>query len=110
VNGLRFTFPATGVVTAASQVEAVARTLCSLPAFPDAPIVCPADFGISYDVQFSDGDDPRSPVEVHPSGCPDVLGLGRARWATPALWPILGAAMDMPRADQATFAGAAPTT
>ena len=116
LNPEHFSFPARTRGTKPALVRALAHALCSLPKMPAEVQACPADWGPTYNLQFSlpkatgsviVGGDLISPVSVGTTGCEVVQGLNGTRWATPSskLYPALGAAIGLRRATAATFAG-----
>lgn len=111
LNPETFTFPATVVVSSASQVQAAARALCALPVMPKGVFSCPMDLGVVYTLRFavSDGSSATQadPVTLDASGCETVRGLGATRWAAtaPGFWRLLGDAMGLRSASRETFAG-----
>ncbi len=109
-NHLKFVFPATEVVTSATQVQTVAKNLCALPQQSGA-VTCPMDNGVSYQLTFTEGSTKFSPVTAEASGCSVVKGLGKPRRAEPAttLWHALGLAIGIPHPDQHSFSGAQAT-
>ena len=114
-NHTQFTVPAQVTVTDASAVQSVAAALCALPVDPIATHSCPVDLGIAYQLWFSSGRSTAAPVTVEAGGCNDVTGLATKRTAlgTSGFWSALGAAMNVPDATRATFAGtrdSAPTS
>jgi hypothetical protein len=110
-NHLKFVFPATEVVTSATQVQTVAKNLCALPQQSGA-VTCPMDNGVSYQLTFTEGSTKFGPVTAEASGCSVVKGLGKPRRAEPAttLWHALGLAIGIPHPDQHSFSGAQATS
>jgi hypothetical protein len=111
LNHETFTFPATVKSTNTSRIRALAKALCALPVIPTGVIACPADLGVRYTLNFGSSTaktpSPINPVIVASTGCQFVTGISRTRWVerTPAFWPVLGAAIGLPRATEATFRG-----
>lgn len=105
-NHLKFVFPATNVVTSATQVQTVAKSLCALPQ-PAQRIACPMDNGVSYQLTFAEGSRRFAPVTADASGCGVVKGLGKPRRVDPptTLWQHLGLAIGIPHPDQNAFSG-----
>lgn len=106
-NHTQFAFPATEKVTSASQAQSVARSLCTLQQVPKGQAVCPADFGVTYQLTFADGSRHFPPVTVNAAGCELVRGLGATRRATTStvLWQRLGTAIGIPHPNRAAFTG-----
>ena len=109
-NQIRFTFPATVVVTDRAAVQAVARALCALPQMPSGTMFCPIDFGIIYHLVFTAGGRSFSVVSIDVGGCETVRGLGATRWLmkSPGFWHMLGMAMGLSKPGYATFRGSLP--
>lgn len=111
-NHIRFSFPARVIVDDETQVRVVAGGLCHLPLFPPGTFHCPADFGVDYQLHFSDAVRSYHPVTVEATGCEAVMGLGGSRrWVatSPRFWRILGSALGIRHADHSTFAGTMPS-
>ena len=113
-NTIAFTFPATFESRDKARVQALARALCALPKPPSATMYCTVDLGVRYSHHFWDylGNEAVARpiarvVVVDPWGCEFVTGLGSTRWTDtrPQLWSVLGAAIGLPHATRATFAG-----
>jgi hypothetical protein len=105
-NHPRFTFPATVTVTDAAQARTVARALCALgPA--RSHIACPADFGLTYRLDFTAAGRGLPPVTVRAGGCETVSGAGGIRWTmrSPAFWAVLGRAMGLANPGHQVFVG-----
>lgn len=94
----RFSFPRQIVVTHPQQARAVARAVCALPPMPRGVFACPADFGISYRLEFAAAGRHLAVVTVDPGGCERVVGTGPARWAekSPGFWRVLNQAAVVP--------------
>ena len=109
-NHMHFSFPTEVTVTSAIAVRAAAQALCALPKMPSGAISCPADFGIAYQFVFFASKPAFPTVELDPSGCQVVRGLGPTRWAvrSPHLWPALGSAMGLASPSYGTFRGNGP--
>ncbi len=109
-NHMRFSFPAEMIVHRASTVQAVARALCALPVIPKGPISCPAGFGVDYHFAFFAGERAFPAVDVDPSSCQSVRGIGSVRWVmrSPEFWPALGRALELSSSTYATFRGSGP--
>jgi hypothetical protein len=93
-NHFRFRFPRQIAVTRPQQARAVARAVCALPPMPRGVFACPADFGISYRLEFAAGGRRLAVVTVHPGGCELVTGAGQARWVEKShgFWTVLSRA------------------
>jgi hypothetical protein len=110
---MTFAFPAEVTVSNQTHVQSVARALCALPINPShASISCPADFGIVYDLTFSNKEETFPVVSLDPSGCQFVHGLVKAQWImkSPEFWHTLGFAMGIKGANNSTFRGQGPNT
>jgi hypothetical protein len=110
-NHQHFSFPARVAVSDAGQALSVARALCALQPEPGGAMSCPADFGVTYRLDFATGGRSLPPVTIDASGCEGVSGTGVARWTvhSPAFWGVLGAAMGLPHPGHAAFAGTMPS-
>jgi hypothetical protein len=88
---LRFHLPLQIVVTRPQAARAVARAVCALPRMPHGIFACPADFGISYRLEFAAAGRRLAVVTVDPGGCERVAGAGPARWAEKShgFWTVL---------------------
>lgn len=112
-NHIRFSFPATVTVADTAAVQVAAKAVCSLPPMPDTALHCPADLGITYHLSFLRESPPSQEVEtldmvvISATGCENLTGLGRARWAatSPHFWPDLGRAMALKHPSWTTFRG-----
>ena len=105
-----FTFPSKVMVNDSASARRVAEAVCALPRAPSR-IICPADFGISYALEFHLRSDPTIDlVEVESTGCRFVRGAGAGRWVetSPTFWTVLGTAVGLTNPDNATFAGTMP--
>lgn len=108
-NHLHFGFPAVTRLDDPAKARAVAAKLCSLPALPRVAVNCPADFGVSYRLEFTAGDRSYQPVIAAPGGCRKLAGLDGARQAVPAFWVTLGTAMGLAHPGDQAFAGMPPS-
>jgi hypothetical protein len=110
-NHLKFVFPATDMVTTATQVQTVAKSLCALPQ-QSGTVTCPMNNGVTYQLTFAEGSTRFSPVTAEASGCSVVKGLGQPRRAEPAtsLWQDLGLAIGIPHPSQNSFSGSQATS
>ena len=109
LNPETFSFPRVTEGTDPTAVRRAARALCALPVMPDRVQACPVDLGVRYTLRFSRGGGaahlPR-PVIVSAWGCRAVTGLGPTRVVTrAAVWTVIGAALGLRSATNATFAG-----
>jgi hypothetical protein len=109
-NHLKFVFPATELVTGATQVQTVAKSLCALPQ-QSGPVACPMNNGVTYQLTFAEGSTRFTPVTAEASGCSVVKGLGQPRRVEPAtsLWHDLGLAIGIPHPTQNSFSGSQAT-
>ena len=105
-NHEKFVFPATDMVTSASQVRAVATSLCGLPQSPGS-VACPMDNGVTYQFTFTEGSKKFAAITAEASGCGIVKGLGKPRRdvASSGLWQHLGLAIGIPHPDEESFSG-----
>jgi hypothetical protein len=106
----RFTFPAVVTVNSAAAARAVATAACALPLASTFPHSCPAEFAVSYQLDFAVRGEKGmggESIVLNPTGCELVTGLGAARMAglRPSFYRILGNAMGVKHAGQPTFAG-----
>jgi hypothetical protein len=94
----RFHFPRQIVVTRPQQARAVARAVCALPPMPRGIFACPADFGISYRLEFAAAGRRLAVVTADPGGCERVTGAGPVRWAEKShgFWTVLSRAAIAP--------------
>lgn len=107
----RFAFPAKEKASSAPQAQSVAHSLCGLQQVPRTAAVCPADFGVTYQLNFAAGTHHFAPVTMNPTGCDLVRGLGAPRAATSTtLWRTLGVAIGIPHPDKAAFSGTRATS
>lgn len=107
-NHTRFAFPARETVSDAAKAQAVAQSVCGLGQQPHTVArVCPADFGINYQLTFAAGSHRFTPVTVNATGCELVSGLGATRSAATSttFWRTLGTAIGIPEADNLAFRG-----
>ena len=73
-------------------IASVVRILCGLPNFPLGALSCPADFGISYALDFQASIGANQVVVAAPTGCPSLRGIGATRSVTGAFWDALATA------------------
>ena len=107
-NQFHFTFPGVVTVTSAAAAQAAGTAACALPDAPKGVQSCPAEFAISYRLffavrgEFGKGGEY---IDVNPTGCQLVTGLGTVREATthPAFYRLLGNAMGLKNANYLTF-------
>jgi hypothetical protein len=94
-NHLHFAFPAGITVSTPARARAVAKAVCGLPPAPRAPMSCPADLGLSYQLSFAAGTRRFPVVTAAAGGCGTVTGAGPARWTarSPGFWTVLSHAM-----------------
>ncbi len=106
-NPTTFSFPGVVSVVRASDARSVARALCALPLMPKGVFHCPSDIGPTYSLRFRAPTYSVTLVTLDPTGCEVVHGLPGIRWVatSPRFWRILGDAMHLHLAAQATFAG-----
>lgn len=92
MNHLSFTFPAVETVDSASKVQQLLAITCRLPHTPVGVQNCPADFGLTYALTFSESGIPKLQIKVHATGCKPITGIsGGTRVATPPFWTALAA-------------------
>ena len=109
-HGFQFTFPAVVSVTDAHAARAVASAACALAPLPTGIYECPAAFAVSYRLDFAIKGEKGmggEALELFPTGCPMVKGLGVARTPTARFYRILARAMGLSSGDSATFRGVA---
>jgi hypothetical protein len=110
-NHFRFTFPPRVVARSAARAKVVARAVCALPPMPSGVFSCPADWGLTYRLDFGAPGRRFTPVIVDPTGCEQVSGAGQGRWlegsGAKPFWPELGLAVGVADASQA-FGGCGP--
>jgi hypothetical protein len=107
-NQFVFTFPAVVTVTSASEARAVATSSCALPDVPSGVFHCPAAFAVSYQLDFAVKGEKGmggEAIDVYPTGCPMVKGLGPVRTPTSAFYQLLARAMALGNVGGATFRG-----
>lgn len=112
VNPISFSFPAKVTSRDKARIEALARSLCTLPPANQRD-QCLADWGTTYTLDFGYlpknalGGRPITPVVVDPTGCEFVTGLVGPRWAYARrrFWSDFGAAIGLHHATPMTFAG-----
>ena len=85
-------------VSPAQQARAVARAVCALPRMPRGVVACPADWGVSYRLEFAASGRRFGVVTVQAGGCRRVSGAGPPRWAvqSPGFWSALERAAAVP--------------
>jgi hypothetical protein len=107
VNPTTFTFRAYVAVKKPATAQSVARALCALPVMPRGTYHCPNDIGPTYWLYFSAHRVRVAKVSLDATGCETVQGVGGTRWIakSPNFWRVLGSAMNIASATQATFAG-----
>ncbi len=105
-NHPHFSFPATVTVSDAARARSVAQALCALAPEPRGVLSCPADFGITYRLDFAVAGRTLPPVTIRASGCEEVSGAGLAKAIRrPAFWGVLGTAMRLAHPGNAAFTG-----
>jgi hypothetical protein len=106
-NPTTFSFPRLVLVQRATLAQSVAVALCALPAGPSGMINCPADFGFDYRLSFTAPGYDVAYVSLDPTGCQWIKGIDPTRWVeqSPRFYRILGAAMGLDHANNATFRG-----
>jgi hypothetical protein len=74
---------------------------------PAGIFFCPLDLRVLYRLSFTADGRTLRPVTLDASGCEEVSGLGRVRWAarSPHFWHALGKAAGLRHATFQTFAG-----
>ncbi|MHB2029152.1 MAG: hypothetical protein ACYCPT_10085 [Acidimicrobiales bacterium] len=106
-----FTFPAVVTVTSASAAQTVAKAACALPDAPKGAQACPAEFAVSYHLVFAVRGEKGmggEAIDVNPTGCQSVTGLGTVREAMShlAFYRLLGNVMGLKNPNYLTFRGA----
>ncbi len=114
LNPERFSFARRVTSSDAMAVRALARALCALPVMPSGVFHCPADWGVTYRLAFSQGAGVTTgaspevrPVTVDATGCTQVTGLGATRrtLGRASFFRAFGAAIGLAHATAATFRG-----
>jgi hypothetical protein len=103
-----FTFPMVVNVTGASAARRVATSACALPDFPTGVFHCPASFAVSYHLVFAvQGEKGMGgeAIDLYPTGCPMVKGLGTVRTPTARFYRRLARAMRLVHYNGLTFRG-----
>lgn len=103
-----FTFPAVVTVPSASEARAVAAASCALPDVRSGVFHCPAALAVSYHLVFAVKGEKGmggEAIDVYPTGCPMVKGLGSVRTPTSAFYQLLARAMGLGSVGSATFRG-----
>ena len=97
-NHLRFRFPRRVTTSRPQQAQAVARAVCALPRMPRGTFACPADWGVSYRLEFAAAGRRFEVVTVDASGCQQISGAGPVRWLlrSPGFWTVLERATGVP--------------
>ena len=85
-------------VSPVQQARTVARAVCALPRMPRGAVACPADWGVSYQLEFAASGRRFGVVTVQAGGCRRVSGVGSPRWAvqSPGFWSALDRAAAVP--------------
>jgi hypothetical protein len=98
-NHLHFAFPAGITVSSPARARAVAGMVCGLPTVPHGAMSCPADWGVTYRLNFAAGSESFRVVTAGAGGCGVVTGAGPARWTArvPGFWTGLAHAMGISR-------------
>jgi hypothetical protein len=109
-NQFRFTFPTVVTVTSAKLAREVATSACGLPQVTHGVYYCPAEFAVSYKLDFVIRGEKGMGGEylvANPTGCELVTGLVTARSTAsrPGFYRLLGRAMGLQHAGRSTFAG-----
>ena len=103
-----FTFPAVVTVLSANEARAVAAASCALPDIAPGVFHCPAAFAVSYHLDFAVKGEKGmggEAIDVYPTGCPMVKGLGPVRTPTSAFYQRLARAMKLGNVGSSTFRG-----
>jgi hypothetical protein len=105
-----FAFPGVVTVTNSAAARTVATSACALPDAPKGAQACPAEFAVSYHLVFAVRGKKGAAgeaIDVNPSGCQSVTGLGPVREAIshPSFFRILGKAMGLRNGSYRTFVG-----
>lgn len=106
----RFTFRTVVTVTSAKLAQEVATSACGLPDVTGGVHSCPAEFAVSYKLDFAVRGEKGMGGEfivANPTGCELVTGLGTTRSTSlrPGFYRLLGKAMGLKNAGRSTFAG-----
>ena len=105
-----FTFPAVVTVASAAMAQDVASSACALPEVTKGVYHCPAEFAVSYTLDFAVRGEKGmggESIVANPTGCELVTGLGATRVCAlrPGFYRLLGRAIGIKRAERSTFAG-----
>jgi hypothetical protein len=107
-NQFQFTFPMVVNVSNARAARQVASSACALPDFPTGVFHCPAAFAVRYHLVFAVKGEKGmggEAIDLYPTGCPMVKGLGVVRTPRPSFYRRLARAMGLGRYDSVTFRG-----
>lgn len=79
-------------------VQELYSDILAMPSFPNGPIACPADFGVSYDLTFSSGKALILKAKAEATGCKGIrLSNGKSKWSMGKegdnFWSTLGKAL-----------------
>jgi len=105
-----FTFSTVVTVTSDKLAREVATSVCGLPHIAHGVYHCPAEFAVSYELDFAIRGEKGMGGELivaNPTGCELVTGLGTTRSTAlrPGFYRLLGKAMGLKHAGRVTFAG-----
>lgn len=108
-NQFKFTFPTVMTVNSASAARAVASSACALPDFPPGVLHCPAAFAVSYHLDFAVKGEKGmggEAIDLYPTGCPMVKGLGATRAPSSSFYRLLASATGLKNYSSLPFRGA----
>jgi hypothetical protein len=106
-----FTFPAVEIVTSANAARGVASAACALSDIPAAVYHCPTELAVSYQLEFAVNGEKGmggEAIDVYPTGCQRVAGLGATRVPTQSFYRLLAGVIGLTDYNSRTFEGTIP--
>jgi len=105
-----FDFPAQASSSDVPAVRQLARTICRLAPQRDGVFHCPADFGIDYQLRFLAARQELGSLQIDPSGCSVLKGLGAVLVPVSSFWDQLAGILHVAplRVNCDPFLGSAP--
>jgi hypothetical protein len=91
--------PFTATTTDSGRIAKLYHAFLTLPKFPTGVISCPADFGMQYQLAFTETNGAVLHATVKPDGCEGATMDGlRSRWAAPsdAFWQTFADTFGVP--------------
>jgi hypothetical protein len=107
-NQFKFTFPRVVTSNSASAARKVASAACALSDFPPGVFHCPAAFAVSYHLDFAVKGQKGmggEAIDLYPTGCAMVKGLGATRAPSPSFYRVLARAMRLKHFGSLIFGG-----